>query len=658
MGSSLLFTRDIFYIWGSENLKIKNHMKKLLLTGIALSVVVFANAQNRPAASSSILNRLQNIGTQTPVPYQEPTSGDELPTNKVNSTVVNHRTGTVNKSSMAQVIIGTSTYDLQSNGSIQNRIYQENGTVGAAWTMSFSTDAAGSYTDRGTGYNYYDGTAWGLLPTTRIETDRRGWPSLTKLANGSELVVSHQSVNLTTSTNSRPAAGSGTWTQTQNPNFPGGEKSLWARTAAGGPDGNTVHMIDISYPVANGGTLVNGLDGALSYSRSLDGGVTWDIVRIMLPGVNDIEYDGFRADGYAIDAKDNNVVITAGDIDADWCYWKSTDNGTTWTRSIIQDFPFTKYDDTVSLTDVDGDGVADTVLTTDGSYAVLLDNNGMIHAWAGAMLILDTDPAALLGLFLSTDGLLYWNESMGTNLPVVVATAPDIDGSGQADDFAADLGGRFGNDGICSMPSAGIDAAGNIYLSYCPLMEGTDSGNPTPLAFSYRNVYLQASMDGGATWGTPINVSNSNYDEAVFCAMAKNVSSTCASMIWQQDGSPGYAVPPNGEHGIGNNDIIYDCVDVALVLGVSNELTSDVSVSVFPNPASNNVMLNYTVENATEMTIEIRNIMGQVVETFVRNIQSAGIHSVNVNVENYNSGVYTVNTIMGDKAFSTKFVKN
>ncbi len=645
----------IFLYLGFGKSKPKNQMKKLLLTGFALSIAVFANAQNRvPASSNTIKERLQRLGNQVTVPYQEPTTGDEMPTNKINGTVVNQ--GTTNKSSMAQVIVGTTTYDLQSNGSVQNRIYQDNGTLGATWT--FSSDIGGTYPDRGTGYNYYDGTAWGTLPATRIETDRRGWPSITKMANGTEVVVSHQSVALTTSTNISSAAGSGSWTQAQCPTFPGGETSLWARTAAGGPDGNTLHMIDVSYPTGNGGALVNGLDGAFNYSRSLDGGLTWDIVRIFLPGVNDTEYAGFRADGYAIDAKDNNVVIVSGNIDDDWAMWKSTDNGTSFTRTVIQDFPFTKYDDATSITDVDGDGVADTVLTTDGSYAVLLDNNGMVHAFAGAMLILDDDPVALLGLFLTTDGLLYWNESFGASAPVVIATAPDIDGSGQADDFAADLGGRYGNDGLCSMPSAGIDAAGNIYVSYCPLMEGTDSGNPSPLAFSYRNVYLQASMDGGATWGIPVNVSASNFDEAVFCSMAKNVDATCVSMIWQQDGSPGYSVPPNGEHAIGNNDIIYDCVDKNLVLGINNVLTAEVAVSIFPNPAHNNVILNYTVEQPVEMTIEIRNIMGQVVNTFVKNIESAGTHAVNVNVEKYSTGVYTVNTVMGDKVFSSKFVKN
>lgn len=630
-------------------------MKKLLLTGIAFSLVGFASAQNRPANINSVKDRFIQLGPQVAVPYQAPTSGSEMPVKKANGTVIQQ--GSVNKSSSAaQVIIGTSTYDLQSNGSVQDRIYKDNnGTLGAVWT--YSSDLGGTYPDRGTGYNYYDGTSWGSFPTSRIEVGRHGWPNIIKLANGNETVVSHQSIDTTTRLNISPA-GAGTWTQSDLPTFqPNGEKTLWARTAGGGPDGNTLHMIDISYPTGNGGALVNGLDGALNYSRSLDGGLTWDITRVAPPGVNDLEYDGFRADGYAIQAQGDLVAFIAGDITDDWALWKSTDNGSTFTRTVIQDFPFTKYDDVNSITDVDGDGLADTVLTTDGSYAILIDNNGMVHAFAGAMLVLDEVVIDPIGLFLSTDGLLYWNESMGTNLPVVIATAPDLDGSGFADAFAADLGGRFGNDGICSMPSAGIDADGNIFVSYCPLIEGTDSGNPSPLAFSYRNVYLKSSQDGGATWGEPINVSDSQFDEAVFCSMAKNVDA-CVSLLWQQDGSPGYSVPPNGEHAIGNNDFIYDCVDKNLVLGVKNELTSEVSVSIFPNPAHNNVVLSYTCDKPVQLMIEIRNIMGQVVTNLEKNIQSSGTHNVGVDLEKYSSGVYTVNTIMGDKVFSSKFVKN
>jgi hypothetical protein len=535
-------------------------------------------------------------------------------------------------------------------------LYKDNGTLGATWT--FSTDLLGTYPDRGAGYNYFDGTNWGSSPTVRVETDRRGWPSLEKLANGGEILVSHQSVTNPTASNINSTAGGGGWSQTALSSFPTGDNTLWARTAVGGANGNTVHMIDISYPVGNGGALVNGLDGFLNYSRSPDGGQTWDIDRATPPGVNDTEYFGFRADAYAIHSRGDIVAFTSGNLTDDWALWKSTDNGTTWTRSVILDFPFTKYDDATQITDIDGDGIADTLETTDGAYAIAIDNNGVVHCLAGAMLILDDNPTDPLGLFLSTDGLFYWNETMSA--PVIIATSPDRDGDGVASQFAADLGGRYGNDGICSMPSIGIDANDNIFVTYCALMELTDNGLPSPNAFSFRNVLVQGSADGGMTWSTPINVSNSDFDEAVFNCVARNVDN-CVSMIWQQDGSPGHSVPPNGEHGIGQSDIIYDCIDVNTILGpqsVNELLNDDVSISIFPNPASEIVSLNYSVKKPADIVIEIRNLMGQLVDSYTKQTVNNGTYTLEINLGSYSSGMYTVNTIIGNEIYSNKFIKN
>ncbi len=46
-------------------------------------------------------------------------------------------------------------------------------------SAQFST----SYSDRGTGYNFYDGSSWDSYPNARLESSRGGWPSI--LATGS-----------------------------------------------------------------------------------------------------------------------------------------------------------------------------------------------------------------------------------------------------------------------------------------------------------------------------------------------------------------------------------------------------------------------------------------------------------------------------------------
>ena len=59
-----------------------------------------------------------------------------------------------------EYIVGTTTYDLQSNATVMDRIlHHHDGTISVAWTRSSEFNT--SWTDRGTGYNFYDGSAWG-----------------------------------------------------------------------------------------------------------------------------------------------------------------------------------------------------------------------------------------------------------------------------------------------------------------------------------------------------------------------------------------------------------------------------------------------------------------------------------------------------------------
>ncbi len=53
-------------------------------------------------------------------------------------------------------------YDLQTNGSSQNRIYLfDDGFIGATWTYGMESS---SYPDRGTGYNSFNGFSWQPYP--------------------------------------------------------------------------------------------------------------------------------------------------------------------------------------------------------------------------------------------------------------------------------------------------------------------------------------------------------------------------------------------------------------------------------------------------------------------------------------------------------------
>jgi hypothetical protein len=68
--------------------------------------------------------------------------------------------------------------------------------------------------------------------------------------------------------------------------------------------------------------------------------------------------------------------------------YESLDNGATWTKTVIWDFAIDNY--VVDQgTDVEGDGIQDTLMSADGTGAVYIDASNNIHAAFGTMFYTD-----------------------------------------------------------------------------------------------------------------------------------------------------------------------------------------------------------------------------------------------------------------------------
>jgi len=457
------------------------------------------------------------------------------------------------KSTITSEVIGWTTYDLQTNNSVQNRIVvHDNGTMSAAWTTSSELNS--SWSDRGTGYNYYNGTAWepAVAPpgpfTPRIEDSRVGWPSLLSLGNGGEVVMTHSTQFNNLNTASRPSIGNGTWSNINVSE----DYLIWNRSAAGGPDGNSIHMVALTEP--SGGTwtgqIYEGLNGALLYFRSLDGGVSWDTTMQILPGMDSTQFIGFGGDNYAISARGETIALAYFNGWADSFIMKSTDNGQTWTKSIFIDFPVDKYV-TDSGLDMDSDGFSDTVYSTSNSGAILIDNNDMVHVTYGNMLLLDADLTdGGSSYFPTTNGLMYWNESMGSGTPggsmagpslwdhdngLYIAQTEDLDQSG-AVELSINGGGNYGS-GMTTMPNMGIDANGGIWVSYSTIVESVTNGDQ-----DFRHIFITKSTDGGLTWSSSVDVTPhddwNGMQECVYGSMSPVVDDKIR-IVYQLDFEPG-----------------------------------------------------------------------------------------------------------------------
>ena len=382
--------------------KLNSMMKKSTFFILGLAIAGSAFGQSRATIPSSV----RNAAVKVTAPRTA---------NESNAQVSNPSTSSAaDAGDFAEEIVGDTKYDLQTNSSVCNRIVNHETGISTVWTMS---QTGGQYADRGTGYNFWDRTAdsWDSAPSERIEDDRTGWPSVAVTADGSEHFISHNTNTNNLVLGTRSTAGDGAWTTSETLLPPVvADGNYWPRMVSGGADGNSLHVLSISYPVdpvTEDWIFYEGQSGAICYSRSQDAGATFDIVHQVIDDIDSTFYFGFSSDDYAIDSDGDNVAILAGGLLAGVTLLTSTDNGDTWVKTVVDTFPIAKYDSQTMISDVDGDLVADTIECNDGSLSVLIDGNGTVHCYWGFTRTQDDVEADPPSYFPGWDVLAYWNSS-------------------------------------------------------------------------------------------------------------------------------------------------------------------------------------------------------------------------------------------------------
>ena len=643
-------------------------MKKNLLTLMAVGVCLSAVAQNKAVVQQPNANNVATKTTKQTVmkdeaaPFKKPTSNVKAVAQKGGGYLPGIFATT-------EAVVGQTDYDLQTNSSPFPRIKRNSdGTISCGWTM---IPDGGASAQRGTGYNYFDGSNWGPAPTARIEpTSRTGFVNLLVTASGQEASFGHSSTATCVLYTNRPAKGTGPWTENNVLANGGTNSDTWARACT---DGSNIH------------TIVNTNDGnnVLVYSRSTDDGATWNPIRATIPGcdVTDYPYGGVGGDNYYIAAKGNTVAFVLGDVTTDLALFKSTDNGTTWTKSYLTtNFTGGSYNPDGNISDIDGDQVADTVLVTGGDIHVMIDNNGTVHVAWGLMRMLDDDATAgvtTVSVFLGTNGIAYWNETM-TGPVLSGAQAMDWNNNGGIDTPVdpdpnwADPNelrwGRYGNMGIACHPSMGMDANGVLYMTFMALNENSDT---TIYYKTHYQPYIISSADGGNTWTEPYNIitnagiQDSALWEGAFPNMDPNVGSN-VYVIYQRDYAPGHSLAgagtvdeANNNPALQTNDIVVATVPTSELAGLFEHTPATASFTVSQNsPNPFNGMSHYTInlKSASEITVDIMNAIGQTVKSEKYEKKAAGTHVMTLDASTLTSGVYYYTVKAGNESVTNKFI--
>ena len=643
-------------------------MKKVLLLSLGLVMGFGAFAQKTVSKSEL---RQYTVTKGAAFGTEVVTNTAETFAPKSQQSVVTNRYETREESEVIHTM-----YDLQTNSFLANRMYQRNdGSIGVVTTFSMSGDAAAG--DRGTGYNYYDGSEWGEMPDARIESERTGWPSIAPWGAEGEIIVNHSSgINYYI----REKAGEGEWTKGTIPapagleGLPSGLNPTWPRVATSGPNNEVIHVISAAQDANDGNASYT------FYARSTDGAQTWDVSFGPLFEYGD-HYNLYSADDYAIATNGDNVALFyCGGIQGHAVICKSADNGQTWERVIVWENPYYGIDfgtDEASIFEklfvpahgtiaIDNDGIAHVAMSVGCvSHSELTPDGLSWSIWSG----------------LPMDGIAYWNESYGQPIqpriegdphsalqlwfpaeddPEAYQAAFDstlfcgwipphpetwwtevtnemiFDGQtidGQAGDYSSQFGGC-----ISAYPSIAVDPEGNIAVAYSA-PDQTRMGD----MYLFRTPYVSYLPKGETQWYVAADNFFSDeflhmYDEATCVTAVPNpVQPNEFIFSYLADPEFGFAYGTYPSQSQYSESVLYvgKISSEYIEVNVDEQIANDVVYNVYPNPASEMIFVSSSMN--ADATVTFTNLAGQTVKVVNANL-TTGENGISIN--DLNSGIY------------------
>lgn len=578
-------------------------------------------------------------------------------------------------------VVGKTTYDLQTNGALQNRLMVVGSEVHAAWTMSteINVTASSPYADRGTGYAFHNGTAWGAPPTARIEPNTRtGFGAMGVNGNGNVVYASHSAaydIMLSEKV-------SGTW-NTVTTSLTNTSTAIWPDLAT---SGNWMYLICGSQ---DSNTRTNGIRNGYFFSRSDDNGATWIDNMIPMPLIDSVGHYRGGGNSYSISARDSIVAICFGDFGTDLTMLTSRDYGATWDRTVIWDWPIDHYNPT-NITDTNADNIEDTLYTIDGSFDLALDKDGEAHIAFPIIQIYNDGPGVAGYTYRPyTSRIIYYN-SIGDSLLLAdnIFALHHLGCDGDTSTFTAMTNYTSGTGdaayntlSLLTMPQMSINETNNdVYITYTSVVDGDlteiDIAHPYWFGTSgldgqpYRDVMVLVSTNNGGTFGYPVNITRTSHYEEVYPSVPERVAGPFLHVLYQGDIEPGNIMQNDDTYDSDfENWMIYQKVAISEIIAESANITAPCNqfelplainnvtelengqVNVYPNPAVDFITVDLELENtAKSVSYDLYDLTGRVISSV--NHTNVSTDHVQINVQGISAGSYILK-INADNAVSS-----
>lgn len=620
-------------------------MKKVLLLSLALCIG-FAGYSQIAAPSKALLNQSVKAEYKKPVRDINDFTYYGDPTTRAYQVIP------------SETVIGISHYDLFSNTFIGNHFdVFPDGTQAGAWTYGVEST---TFPDRGTGYNYYDGNAWGPQPAARLETVRTGWGHISPWGPNGEMVVAHNANNLQFSR--RATKGTGAWTEF---NYVGVAKPTWPRHAVSGEDNEYLHVIYHSYDP------YGGQEGAVLYSRSMDGGDTWIDADLVLDGTGPEYYFEFQAETYGITTRGNTVAILYGGAWNDMFIMKSTDNGETWNKIMVWEHPYPFFDWNTTL--------ADTFFCCDNSGFIAIGPDDKCHVVFGLNRVMHMEVGTSYNYFPYVEGIAYWNEDMPmfSNHPHALAGPQyeyalsemiedynyigymqDVDGDGVItlkDNTPTGFPMSYRSLGPSTFPTIHVDDQNRVFMVYASTTETFENAD-----WNYKKLWARAFDNG--EWGPFYHVTEDIFhifDESIYPVLGTRSDDENVYLLYQADGTPGLAL--DDDHGYQENRLIVAALPKTDVLtGIKNPgIINEASVSQnYPNPFNGTSTVTVNLEKKAKLSLEVTNLMGQQVQLLERGQVNPGTYYFQIDGTSLPAGIYFYTVNANSSKVTKKMIVN
>jgi trimeric autotransporter adhesin len=91
--------------------------------------------------------------------------------------------------------------------------------------------------------------------------------------------------------------------------------------------------------------------------------------------------------------------------------------------------------------------------------------------------------------------------------------------------------------------------------------------------------------------------------------------------------------------------------------GINESNLNNESFTIYPNPTSHQITLEFELTETNNTSIEIKNILGQIVKTISNTTFTKGNNKIEIDVSEFTNGIYFVQLQNGNQLINQKFIK-